>query len=368
MARQNHIFIFGEIGSDVTLRSVSAQVDKGAEEIVVHINSNGGSVSEGFAIHDYLKGLRKQITTIIDGVSYSIASVIGLAGTIRLMQPNAKWMIHNPWVSEVSGDASFLERIASGLKEEETRMVKFYANNLKLDESQVSQLMSNETYFDYNKAIEVGFATGLADELKAVAKLKPNQFNMTQEEKAKAQSLFGQFFALFHKTSGIKAMLPIELEDGKTVFVDTADGEVEGKSAFMDEAMTTPAPDGVHKLRDGRTITVAGGKIVTVAVAAAPSPSPELSAMKQENDKMKAELETMKAAMAKKDSEIQAKTNDFMALKETVVKLQKTILGEGDSNKTAPKATEKVEVNGRKYSADAVALMKNFGAKIQNKN
>lgn len=369
MANQNHIFIFGEIGTDVTLKSVSAQIDKGAEEIVVHINSNGGSVSEGFAIHDYLKGLGKQITTIIDGVCYSIASVIGLAGTKRLMQPNARFMIHPPWVGDVSGDATYLERIATGLRYEEKRMVSFYSQNLKLDEKEVAALMAVETYFDYAKAIEIGFATGLADELKAVAKfninINPNE--MTEQEKTKAKGLFSQVFALFSKHTGFKALLPVELEDGKTVFIESEDGEVEGKNAWMDEAMTTAAPDGVHKLRDGRTITVQGGKVVSVAMAAA-APSPELAALLSENEKMKAELMSFKTSLAQKDAEITAKANDFKAMKSTMEAIQKTILGDGDNNKPEPKATGKVEVNGRKYSPETIAAMKQFGTKLQTKN
>ncbi len=367
MASQNHIFIYGEIGKDVTLSSVISQVDRKAEEIVVHINSNGGSVSEGFAIHDYLKGLGKKVTTVIDGVCYSIASVVGLAGTKRLMQPNSKWMIHNPWVGDVSGDAAFLERLASGLKEEEKRMAAFYANTLNLDKEEIVRLMSNETYFDYAKAIEVGFATGLADELKAVAKLNPNSIIMTTQEKQKATGLMSQLFALFGKHTGIKAMLPITLEDGKTVYIETEDGEVEGKSAYMDESMTTPAPDGVHKLKDGRTITVAGGRITSVALAQAPDPA--IAQAMEDKKKAEAEAVALKAALAQKDAQILAMQNDFKAMKAGLDEMKKTILGEGENTQKQTQTAKsgqsgKIEYKGKFYSPEQVALLKKFGTQL----
>ena len=58
--------------------------------------------------------------------------------------------------------------------------------------------------------------------------------------------------------------LEIELDNGALIYVETEDGEIEGKRAFM-VATGEPAPDGNHNLIDGRTITVQGGVIVSVS-------------------------------------------------------------------------------------------------------
>lgn len=89
--------------------------------------------------------------------------------------------------------------------------------------------------------------------------------------------------------------LALELEDGNTINIDSEDGEFVGKP--------TDAPDGTHKLRDGRTITVAGGIVsaITEAVAednAVAMGDDEMEKMKAEIVALKAELEAANASKA----------------------------------------------------------------------
>src|SRR5690625_7760617 len=94
------INIFGDIGDDVTLIDVVQQVEKqkDATSFTVNINSNGGYVSEGFAIYDYLSTLEQSITMNGQGVVASIASILFLAGDKRRDQRGTVFMIHLPAV------------------------------------------------------------------------------------------------------------------------------------------------------------------------------------------------------------------------------------------------------------------------------
>lgn len=65
-------------------------------EINLHINSGGGSVYAGIAIYNMLKRHEATITTYIDGIAASIASVIACAGDKIIMPKNATFMIHKP--------------------------------------------------------------------------------------------------------------------------------------------------------------------------------------------------------------------------------------------------------------------------------
>ena len=104
-----NIYIYGEIGYGfqdsiaseygyVTVKDVVKQLGSvgEAEEIIVHIHSNGGGVDEGFAIHDILRATGKKITTINEGMCASIATIILLAGDTRIATENSTTLIHFP--------------------------------------------------------------------------------------------------------------------------------------------------------------------------------------------------------------------------------------------------------------------------------
>src|SRR5699024_3486255 len=60
----------------------------GVSEIEMHINSGGGSVFAGIAIYNMLKRSKATVTTYIDGIAASIASVIACAGDRIIIPKN----------------------------------------------------------------------------------------------------------------------------------------------------------------------------------------------------------------------------------------------------------------------------------------
>lgn len=69
---------------------------EGVKKINLHINSGGGSVFGGIAIYNMLKRSQAHITTYIDGIAASIASVIACAGDRIIIPKNGTFMIHKP--------------------------------------------------------------------------------------------------------------------------------------------------------------------------------------------------------------------------------------------------------------------------------
>lgn len=101
------LMIYGYIGEDwwadesLTAQSV-VETLKGMSPAVidVRINSIGGSVSDGIAIHSELRRHAKAGTRInvhVDGVACSIASLIAMAGDEVTMPSSALMMLHAPW-------------------------------------------------------------------------------------------------------------------------------------------------------------------------------------------------------------------------------------------------------------------------------
>lgn len=159
----NNIYIFGGIGDEVTASSVMRQLSLVKDDSLnVFINSNGGSVSEGFAIYDLLVRSGKSITVEIVGMCASIATVIAFAGKARKMSSNAQFMIHNPW-GGVSGEADDFEKMAKRMREHEDRMAKFYAERVNIDIEKVKEMMKVETFMSAENALEMGFITEILE-------------------------------------------------------------------------------------------------------------------------------------------------------------------------------------------------------------
>src|SRR3954466_2770789 len=92
------VFIHAGIGGfGVTASHFLSQIRAlKVETLNVHINSQGGSVFEGFAIYNGLKTHPAKVIIHVDALAASIASVIAMAGEEIVMAENAMMMIHRP--------------------------------------------------------------------------------------------------------------------------------------------------------------------------------------------------------------------------------------------------------------------------------
>jgi ATP-dependent Clp protease protease subunit len=124
----------------------------------VHINSPGGGVFSGIAIHNTLKNHSALKSVYIDGMAASIASVIAMAGDEIIMPKNSMMMIHNP-MSWAVGYEEDLRKEADLLAKVKTPILESYmARNKKIDKDKISQLMNAETWMTAEEAVELGFA------------------------------------------------------------------------------------------------------------------------------------------------------------------------------------------------------------------
>lgn len=120
----HELLVYGDIGESwwsdesVTARGVVEQLRSipAAATLTVRINSAGGSVSDGLAIHNALRrhadnGGRVEVQ--IDGVACSIASLIAAAGDTVTMPANTLMMLHAPWGGLwFEGNAQHLREVA----------------------------------------------------------------------------------------------------------------------------------------------------------------------------------------------------------------------------------------------------------------
>lgn len=131
-----------------------------APKMRVEINSPGGDVWDGIAIYNALRNHPAEVTTRVDGIAASIASVIAQAGDRRIMMSGSQMMIHNAWGLTV-GDHNDHEDMARVLAHQDTVIAQIYASRAGSDVDGFRDLMEAETWMTAEQAVE----HGLADEV-----------------------------------------------------------------------------------------------------------------------------------------------------------------------------------------------------------
>lgn len=129
-----------------------------ANTINVHINSYGGDVSEGLAIYNTLKNHKAQIVTICDGFACSAASVIFMAGDIRIVNEASLLMIHNPW-TRACGNAEEFRKQAEDLDKIAQASINAYMSKVNISEEKLKQLLNDETWLTAQECLDMRFAT-----------------------------------------------------------------------------------------------------------------------------------------------------------------------------------------------------------------
>jgi ATP-dependent Clp protease, protease subunit len=80
-------------------------------DILVYLNSPGGSITAGLAIYDTMQFIKPDVQTYCIGQAASIAAVLLAAGSKgkRFSLPNSRILIHQPWMSGLGGQASDID-------------------------------------------------------------------------------------------------------------------------------------------------------------------------------------------------------------------------------------------------------------------
>lgn len=332
--RQEEIWIQGVVhegSSEYYLNEVRSLGLQPGDTLTVYINSVGGSVWDGLAIYDYLKGVNFHVETRGIGIVASIASVILLAGKRVTMTRNCELMIHNPWAVG-AGDADELRKQADDIETSEKVLRRIYSQKTGMLDEYIDKLMKNETYMDADEALAKGFideiivpAVGTQAKVRktpafALAKLQ----NMGLKDLQK--KLFGD--------KKPKAMVETTLEDGTAVMIDTGErDEIAVGDAVTITETGEAAPDGRHQLEDGRTITTEGGVITDIdpAQQREAMDDEKYKALEAENKAMKEELEALKAqnvTVETKYAELEKDTAEkFKAVFDTMAELVQTRSG-----------------------------------------
>ena len=147
-------------GEPDTLRGVSPVRRGGLCKPTVAIQQGDTCLPYVFAaaeIYTMIRDYPHNVTVRIASIAASAASVIAMAGNTVQMSPTALLMIHDP--STIAfGNAKDMEKAIATLNEVKESIINAYAAKTGLSRSRISKLMSDETWINAKKAVELGFA------------------------------------------------------------------------------------------------------------------------------------------------------------------------------------------------------------------
>lgn len=148
LLHKRQVFLFGVIDEKLataTVKKLIALDRIKSAPIALYINSPGGTIAEGFAIIDAIKGCNSPIVTLITGRACSMAGLISVAGQARTMTRNSVWMGHDV----TSGNIDYVTKIIDHtdyLKELQKRVLDFLRKHTKLSEAELTKARNGELW------------------------------------------------------------------------------------------------------------------------------------------------------------------------------------------------------------------------------
>ena len=144
-------------GDEITPQDFRSELEAEEGDVTVWVNSPGGNVFAAAEIYTMLKDYAGKVTVKVASLAASAASVVAMAGDTVLMSPTALLMLHDP-STVAMGNARDMEKAIATLNEVKESIINAYVAKSGLSRNRVSRLMSEETWLNAKKAVELGFA------------------------------------------------------------------------------------------------------------------------------------------------------------------------------------------------------------------
>ena len=302
----------GDIGWEININAVINATLNGERSL--SISSNGGSLYEGWGIHDYIKANDIVDSIVCYGMVASSATIVMAAAKNRIGSPNSQYVIHNPWTMAV-GDAERMAKVAGELQADQERLINFYVGLTGKEYDYIKNLLAEERPLTANEALELGLITeiinfeNMADEKKMTEALNKFETSLL----SKIQNLF--------KGSGVKNMVVQSTSGEELEFdagVETSEQIVVGGGL---KSNGEPA-NGEFVLADGTKVKAENGIITEVTPKPLGGEDAEMDALKTELEATKAQLTEAQNKLATELSKAENLTKELNTARNAIGEIQ----------------------------------------------
>lgn len=150
-------------------RAVLAEHD--GQDVTIHLNSEGGSVTDGLSIYNAISQHEGEVTIHIDALAASIATVICCAADRVIMNSNAKFMIHRAWTVAMGNCVDF-RKMANIMEMLDGDIAGVYEDRTEIPKDELLAMMDEETWLNAEEAMSHGFIDAVHDTSKQKSKPK----------------------------------------------------------------------------------------------------------------------------------------------------------------------------------------------------
>ena len=178
LLRERIVFVTGEVedhmASVIVAQLLFLESENPNKDIYMYINSPGGSVTAGMAIHDTMQYIRPKISTVCVGQAASMGSFLLAAGEpgMRIALPNARIMVHQP-SGGARGMASDIEIQAREILRIRKRMNELYVKYTGQSLSDIEKAMDRDTFLEAEEAKGFGIVDQVFDKRPASVEPTP---------------------------------------------------------------------------------------------------------------------------------------------------------------------------------------------------
>jgi ATP-dependent Clp protease, protease subunit len=168
LLRERIIFITGEVedhmASLIVAQLLFLESENPSKDISMYINSPGGVVTAGLAIHDTMQYIRPKVSTVCIGQACSMGSFLLAAGEpgMRIALPQARIMIHQPSGGS-RGMASDIEIQAREILRLRTRLNELYAKYTGKSVEEIATAVDRDNWLDAQEAKTFGLVDKVFD-------------------------------------------------------------------------------------------------------------------------------------------------------------------------------------------------------------
>ena len=162
LLKDNIIFLGGAIDDDVANLVIAQllflEAENPEKDVALYINSPGGSTSAGLAIYDTMQYVKPDISTFCVGQAASMGAVLLAAGTKgkRIILPNSRVLIHQPWVRGLGGQQSDVQIQAQDLLNLRERLDDVLAHHTGQPRDKIHRDTDRDNILTAEEAVEYG--------------------------------------------------------------------------------------------------------------------------------------------------------------------------------------------------------------------
>ena len=174
LLRERIVFVTGQVEDHmatlITAQLLYLESENPKKDVFMYINSPGGVVTAGMAIHDTMQYIRPRVGTVCIGQAASMGSFLLAAGEpgMRVALTNARIMIHQP-SGGAQGMASDIEIQAKEILRIRHRMNELYAQYTGQTLETIERAMDRDKFLDSAEAKEFGIVDEVFDKRPAAS-------------------------------------------------------------------------------------------------------------------------------------------------------------------------------------------------------